>query len=175
MDCGKQCNLQAAGTKVYTDVRDLTPTFIGNYILMLIEWMDGYHFYCKQKDSSEHPYLTITFSKKLSSTFALNTSLYYSHESITQQTALPSPYSRIQITVRRASLSITQYSNIKISCGDSPALWSKLPPSTDLSAHVGDPPTSKYRLPPPPIHPPTPIHFTPWAIKISVAHHKPCI
>ena len=44
------------------------------------------------------------------------------------------------------------------------ALWSRLLPSSDLSAHVVDPPTSKYRLPPPP----TPFH--PLAIKMSAIH-----
>ena len=40
MDCGKQCKLQAAETRTSFAVGDLTPTLIGNYILMLIEWMD---------------------------------------------------------------------------------------------------------------------------------------
>ena len=117
MDCGKQCKLQAAGTKPSFDVGDLISTLIGNYIL-LIEWMD----------------ITLTNSlKALSSIFALNMSLYYSHESI------------------------TQYTNINISCGHSPALWSKLPPSSDLSQPTWEipPPTSKYQTHPHPPPPPT--------------------
>ena len=82
-------------------------------------------------------YITLTNSlKALSSIFALNTSLYYSHESI------------------------TQYTNINISCGHSQALWSKLPPSSDLSQPTWEipPPTSKYRLPPPPLTHTTLLH-----------------